>query len=521
MKTMKKIMALLLVATMLLALGTTAFAQTMAYTGTDGDGAKITITNAANGETYKVAKLFDATVTGTTDGSIAYTGTIPDDLATYFTVDSAGNISATTTLDLTDSTVQAALKTWASSNVTASATSNGSTLEFTNLPYGYYIITTTQGETAITVDSTNPNAEVIDKNTTVPVGHLGKTVSDETVSIGDTVTYTISFTTASYADDASGESSQITSYVITDTLPDFLSNVSVTSIIVDEDADDATTEDRVTVTKQFKDSESGDGDGDKVITLPWVDSSGDSLYKNGAKVTITYTATVNDNIAAGSVSTNANTVTVEPKSTSHTIPDSSSGTVTEKIYTYAFAIQKTDAASDPLAGATFQVPGLTVSGSKGNYTVVSYDPTSTTAGTTMECDDNGLLVVRGISTTDAIGDPDTVGTIAVTEVAAPDGYNKLTEPATVNLVHTSTATTTTTKYYDSEHHEVDSETLAETTELTTSVPTTGINKVINATGTELPSTGGIGTTIFYVVGGILVLAAVVVLVTRRRMAAEK
>jgi LPXTG-motif cell wall-anchored protein len=42
-------------------------------------------------------------------------------------------------------------------------------------------------------------------------------------------------------------------------------------------------------------------------------------------------------------------------------------------------------------------------------------------------------------------------------------------------------------------------------------------KVENHQGTELPSTGGIGTTIFYVVGAILVLGAGVVLITRRRM----
>ena len=43
-------------------------------------------------------------------------------------------------------------------------------------------------------------------------------------------------------------------------------------------------------------------------------------------------------------------------------------------------------------------------------------------------------------------------------------------------------------------------------------------KIVNQSGTELPSTGGMGTTMFYLIGGIMVLAAVVLLVTRRRMA---
>jgi len=47
----------------------------------------------------------------------------------------------------------------------------------------------------------------------------------------------------------------------------------------------------------------------------------------------------------------------------------------------------------------------------------------------------------------------------------------------------------------------------------------GFQAVVNLAGTELPSTGGIGTTIFYVVGAILVIGAGVVLITKRRMEA--
>ena len=46
-------------------------------------------------------------------------------------------------------------------------------------------------------------------------------------------------------------------------------------------------------------------------------------------------------------------------------------------------------------------------------------------------------------------------------------------------------------------------------------------KINNQSGTELPSTGGMGTTVFYVVGGILVVGAVVLLVARKRMTAGK
>ena len=55
----------------------------------------------------------------------------------------------------------------------------------------------------------------------------------------------------------------------------------------------------------------------------------------------------------------------------------------------------------------------------------------------------------------------------------------------------------------------------------TVLPTNALTvEVPNASGTELPSTGGMGTTIFYVLGGVLVLGAVVLMVTRKRMKSE-
>ena len=70
---------------------------------------------------------------------------------------------------------------------------------------------------------------------------------------------------------------------------------------------------------------------------------------------------------------------------------------------------------------------------------------------------------------------------------------------------TETVTTATETY------ETDNDTTAD------NVPVYQFDPIVNKQGTELPSTGGIGTTIFYVVGAILVLGAGIVLITRRRM----
>ena len=72
---------------------------------------------------------------------------------------------------------------------------------------------------------------------------------------------------------------------------------------------------------------------------------------------------------------------------------------------------------------------------------------------------------------------------------APTGYNMLKEPVTVDVKGSDTV--------------VGSLTVTE--------------EVSNQSGTELPSTGGMGTTLFYVLGGVLVAAAVVLLVTKKRM----
>ena len=51
--------------------------------------------------------------------------------------------------------------------------------------------------------------------------------------------------------------------------------------------------------------------------------------------------------------------------------------------------------------------------------------------------------------------------------------------------------------------------------------TTLSTNVVNKSGSTLPSTGGMGTTLFYVVGGLLVAVAVVLLVTKKKMSADK
>lgn len=516
---MKKVMALALAATMTLGMTTVGMAQTV-DTGKGGN-ASVTITNAAKGENYTVYKLFDASVTGNEDGSIAYTGTIPEDLADFFTKDAAGNISATAaagTGEAMSGELKVALTKWAeSATALGTGESIGEELTFESLPYGYYVVTTSQGNQLISVDSTNPNMEIVDKNLSEP-NTLEKTVNDENVNIGDSVEYTVTFNTSNY-DGAGTEAMKITKYEIEDTLPKFLTNVKITRITID--GEELKDDDGVVVTAdnlpQFTQL---DSDAPLEIYLTWTDdgtATGTSKYDNSANVSITYTADVTNDATIDkdkNNTTEANINTVNVKWYSESTPGNETLTETEEIFTYATGLKKVDENGNPLDGAKFAVKGLIVSGSDGNYTVVSYDPsTDAVNGTTMVTDDNGYLVIKGLAIDE---------TLVVTETEAPAGYNKLVD--TVNLTPVETGkqviVTTKTVYYDAEGNEVQTEEDSETSETIIEFDeslATKLTEIENKKGIELPSTGGMGTTIFYVLGSILALGAGVLLVTKKRV----
>ena len=101
------------------------------------------------------------------------------------------------------------------------------------------------------------------------------------------------------------------------------------------------------------------------------------------------------------------------------------------------------------------------------------------------------------------------------ETKAPTGYNKLFTDVEVRLVPGYDPTVTDLAYLVTLDYEVDGQAgVGNITDGSIDV------EVINDRGATLPSTGGIGTTIFYVAGSILVLCAVVLLVTKKRMSVK-
>lgn len=502
MKHARKLTSLLLALVMVFALAVTAFAQDETVTGGTGS---ITISNAAKGETYTIYKLFDATVNA--DGSsIAYTGEIPESLKTYFTADTNGYISATEKAkdgENMSEGLKTALKAWtATATATATAESDGSALNFKGLAFGYYVVTTTQGDMLISVDSTMPDVTIVDKNSSAP-SDLSKTATatgtDKSFSIGDTVTYTVRFKTSNYYGAGTG-AKKILSYTIEDTLPDFLTSVNVTSIIVDNDGDNATTKDQVDVTAQFA---------DKKIVIDWYDEANSKfLHDNGATVTITYTAVVTEKAHIdGNGNTNKVTVTWTTEGDEPPVPGKLEKE--ETIYTYAIALKKVDNKGKALPGAVFEFPFYvksTADATDGAYIYAGTNPGEDLTNQ-ITTPDSGVIVVKGVKS----------GSYKITEFKAPDGYNKLTAPVTVEAVKTGETSTHTTVYLDEDGKVVNEDTKVIEVKVDINTIAATAVVVLNKAGTELPSTGGMGTTIFYVLGAVLVVGAGVLLVTKKRM----
>ena len=488
---MKRLITILMALVMLLSLTTTAFAQDVVIGSSGAGKGSITITNPSKGVEYGVVKLFDATIhrVDNTTYSTVYTGTIPNELNTIFEKDAGNNIKVKD--GVSDAQVVSSVQSWAKKQtVSHTVTSDGTPLTFKFLDMGYYAVISGQGQ-VVTINSNNPDVEVIDKNTTA-VEPPVKNVDDDNVKIGDTATYTVTFKTANY----NGEN-KIVSYTIHDDQPDFLSNVQVTGITVGGTA---------IYVQQF--------DSDKKIVIPWVDDNNNHLYNNGAEVAITYTAVVTDKAAVdGNGNTNTVTLTWNDEEGEVEVDNPESYKDTATIFTYALALKKVNSAGIELNGAKFQFPFYvkeTPDAADGAYI---YAGTSAREGltNTITTPAGGLIIVKGLES----------GTqVSITETEAPIGYNKLSEAVVVTPVKTGSTTTNTTIYLDENGNITETETETVVTVSSDKIAATAI-AVVNKAGTTLPSTGGMGTTLFYVFGGIMMLAAVVLLVTKKRMASAE
>ena len=502
MKNVKKIMAFGLAVMILLAMSSIAFAA-------QSSNNTITVNNAKPGETYKAFKMLELFVDNTSnptayaytvasdwagffdESNIAVWGTVLelDDTNTYFQaksgISSEDDWSPTSALS---AFAEAAAKYAAENNLTPvdTNTPDGTTATLSTTQSGYYLVTSTLGTRAM-IDTTPGDVEINEKNEadtiakTVKEDSTGHYVEKNDAQIGDTVEFQSEVTIVPRSINIKVHDKMDSGLTLN---PD--------SIKVYTDAE-LTTE-YTAATIRAGESASAPDTGD-TFTIDIPDSFA-ATVTTSQKLYIVYTAEVN----SASVVKDSNGVAIIDQNNKTTV-QFGAGTSSEEssttTTTHNFSIYKhAHSSTDHLANAIFQLKKNNtvvnlVKLDNNNYRVV--DDTETTAAVSHVKDDQEVeTIAANIIVSDfvtvASGDiviwgVDSDNDYTIEEIQAPKGFNMINpayKEVTVNA---------------------DNSTRVE---------------VENASGTELPSTGGIGTTIFYVIGGLLVVGAGVVLVSRRK-----
>lgn len=496
MKHTRQFFALLLALVLTLGLCATAFAD-------ETKPGSITISNPAQGKTYEVFKLLDIVED---ESDLANKGFIykltNDDWATFITTVQDGNgenyfnlfenggmtyVLAKENLKGGIADFAAKAKAYAEEKklqpVQTATAANEDALTISGLYLGYYLVRSDLG-ILCSLDTTAPNAQVKEKNeATVIVKNVEDTTKKQNVAeIGTYVKFTIQITVKDKAP---------VNYKLVDEMTDGLTFVNdenhpltVTvngSALAAENYNVAETTEPRGFTLTFNNNAEGNA----------------SILKTGDVVTVTYYAQINKNAKIADEA-NVNKAKVEYGTNSHTEYD------TTETYVWKMNIVKYTMEQETekkLAGATFKL-SRDAAGAHVIKLVKVDDttyrlalPTETdTAVDTITTGETGELVINGLAD----------GTYYLTETKAPKGYNLLREPVNVTIGHKDANGKLTETSFVGNQTEMD---------------TSGVVKVENNAGAELPSTGGIGTTVFYVLGSAMALGAVILLVTKKRMAA--
>ncbi|MGN0405713.1 MAG: SpaH/EbpB family LPXTG-anchored major pilin [Bariatricus sp.] len=484
MKHTKKLVSLLLTLVMVFAMASTTFA---AQEGTL-TGGSITINDAVPGQTYNAYQILYLESYNSEKNAYSYKANSAWETwlrtqTTYVSFDTQGYVTWVGGADVVKfaelAQVEAAKKE-ADATAVAPAAEEGksySTVIFSELKLGYYLVDTTLGSLC-SLDTTNPSVVMEEKNEVPPIPD--KQVKEDstndwgdnnTAQIGDTVEFRTTITAKKGAQN----------YVLHDQMSDGLT--------LDEESIEVTVN-RVTLTKDTDYTvviNASDGcDFEIKFTQTYLDT-----ITQDTELVVTYSAVLNDKAAIYP--------SVNPNKTKLDYGDNSSTEWDEtNTYTFVFDIIKTDSSFKVLDGAEFELYDAETGENKinlveikqGKYRVATDEEANKTGFSSAV-----IKTVNGKATVEGL-DSDYETIYWLEETKAPAGYNKLSGRVKVEMKEGNLTTTMTGDTWESGNGGV---------------------QITNNTGAELPSTGGMGTTIFYIIGSVLVLAAIVLLIVRKRM----
>ena len=387
--------------------------------------------------------------------------------------------------------VQAAadwLKTKGAYETTGSLTWDSATKTWkaTGLAEGYYVLSSDTGDNLVAATS---DIAVKEKNDYPPQDKTqadedDTTPSDTTrdVAIGDVLTYEVKVTVPKTA------------------------KVGERILVWDKQSKGLTYNDNAAVKAGTNTGNAGiaDATGEDIVSgAAWTKVITITEASKGTDIVFTFTMTVNSDALVDTDKKNESGIKYgnENDWTYTSLPDK------VEYKTYFAGIHKYDGAdtTKDLEGVKFTLKEAGTEFKVSKPTGKDYYIPDANGSSEVVTDASGLIKIRGL---------DEDKTYTLTETETLPGYNKLAEDVTLTL-HLDTATSTTT----TEGGETTT-TVTEAYNEVTSKTDTKWGPVVNNKGTELPSTGGIGTTIFYVVGSILVVAAGVLLITKKRMSRE-
>lgn len=475
---MKRVTSSLLALVLLLALAGTAVAAE--------DKGSITIDNAIVGKTYTIYRIFNLNSHNTDYSAINYT--VSEKWKAFFAEGAPGRAY----VDIDKTYGYVVWKTGASpANFAAEAMKFAAdkgiaydgqavaapgTVKFDDLALGYYLVKSDLGALC-SLDTTMPNVTIKEKNSESTVEK--QVQEDSTGDYGDhndaDIGQTVNFRTTINVVDGDPKN-----YVLHDTMSAGLTFDPASVAVTIGERTLAKNTDYTLVTSGLTDG------------CTFEVQFKDGVLKPNDVVEVAYSAEVNEYAVIGGTGNDNKTQLKYGED---------KGTEWDETHTYVwqfdvFKYAKKDKEEIPLAGAQFVLyktvdkKNLYAQAANGKITGWTDDQKYATV---FETPDNGKFVIAGLD----------ADTYYLEETKAPDGYNRLKEP--VNVVITANIASGKTV----------------TATITYNETATGTVRIENQTGVELPSTGGIGTTVFYVIGGLLMGVAVVLLVTRKKMSTSK